>query len=422
MIGVIADDFTGATDVAVAFRSEGARTAIVFGDPSPDVSLPSADVVVVALKTRTIPPDVAVEQSLRTARLLLADGATQLYFKICSTFDSTSRGNIGPVADALVELHGGNLTTVVAPSSPRHGRRQLFGHLFVGAELLSDSPMRHHPLTPMTDPRVPFLLQQQTRHRVGLIDLPTVMSGSEAVVRALAGARARGERYVVVDAVSVNDLDVIGEAVRNAPLMIGAAGLAAGVARALWRNTPPSLDEADTSATAASTATTRGVAIAGSCAARTLEQIEHMKRSTPSYRIDALTSGDPSELARRALAWFDSLSGTTSALIYTSLPSQQLRTVQNALGTERASMLLEGALSSVAIGLADRGVRRLVIAGGETSGAVVEALRIRSALIGSEAAAGVPWVHSLDERRIQLLLKSGNFGGIDLLTTATACA
>lgn len=422
VIGVIADDFTGATDVAVAFRSAGARTAIVFGQPAADAALPAADVVVVALKTRTTAPDVAVEQSLNTARRLLASGATQLYFKICSTFDSTPSGNIGPVADALVELHGGDLVAAVTPSSPRHDRRQLFGHLFVGAQLLSDSPMRHHPLTPMTESRIPEVLRRQTPHRVGLIDLRTVLGGADEVRKALEAARTRGERYAVVDAVTPADLDVIGEAVRDAPVIIGAAGLAAGVARARWRDAGDVAVGVGDLPTDASPASGRGVAVAGSCSARTLEQIEHMRRFARSYRIDAFASSEPSELARGALEWFDDVPPTEPALIYTSLPPAQLRAVQDALGADRASALLEDALSHVTRGLVERGVRRLVIAGGETSGAVVEALSIRSAVIGEEAAAGVPWVLSLDDRRIALLLKSGNFGEVDLLTTATSPA
>lgn len=413
MIGVIADDFTGATDVAVAFRGAGLRTAIVFsvsGDNAP----PEADVVVVALKTRTSEPSHAVSQSMRAAQWLRGLGARQLYFKICSTFDSTARGNIGPVADALGALMNAR-TTVVVPSTPHHERRQAFGHLFVGMQLLSDSSMRHHPLTPMTDSYIPAVLQPQTAHAVGLIDIRTVGQGTTELARSIDSARANDERYVVVDALTDGDLDVIAECVIEAPLVVGAAGLAAAMGRMLARGRSVTMPPGTTLDGDSS----RTVALAGSCSARTLEQIEHFSQHSPSYRLDALAVPDAAQLARHALEWFDALLPESPALVFSSLPPDQLRAVQTELGADRASTILEQSLAEIARGLVDRGVRKLVVAGGESSGAVVEALGIHVALIGGEVAPGVAWVHNVGDPAVSLILKSGNFGEVDLLTSST---
>lgn len=415
MIGAVADDFTGATDVAVSFRRAGLKSVVLFGMPSEHLDLPAADAVVIALKSRTIEPDDAVYQSVAAADWLRRRGAKQLFFKFCSTFDSTPRGNIGPVADALADLVDAAVTTVI-PSSPGHERRQFMGHLFVGEKLLSESPMRHHPLTPMTDSYIPRVLRSQTERQVTLLDHRTVQQGEVAIAEAVADARLTGDRYVVVDAVNDADLRAIGEALVDAPLVTGAAGIAAGLGAAHVRRGTVLGTGGD--AGADPVGDVRAVVLAGSCSARTLEQIAELQRRHASFRLDAMANPDAASLASEALAWFDGLPTSDAALIYSSLPPGELRAVQDALGAQRASDILETAMGTIARGLVERDVRRIVVAGGETSGAVVSALNLSGGFIGDEAAPGVPWIYTASKPQRALLLKSGNFGARDLLTKA----
>ncbi|WP_167138121.1 3-oxo-tetronate kinase [Diaminobutyricimonas sp. TR449] len=414
MIGVIADDFTGATDVAVAFRRAGLRVLIFFGIPADDLELTAADAIVVALKSRTIAPDEAVRQSLEAAAWLQARGMSQLFFKYCSTFDSTPRGNIGPVADALADLMASPVTTVI-PSSPGHDRRQYMGQLFVGQQLLSESPMRNHPLTPMTDAYIPRVLEAQTARPVALLDHRTVLQGAEAISERLAASALDGQQYLVVDAVTEADLTAIGAAIVDAPLITGAAGIARGLGAAKAQRGgiigTPGEDVDPVGAT-------RSVVLAGSCSARTLEQIDQWQRRHPSYRLDALATPDPQALAEAALAWFDAQPAGQAALIYSSLPPAELRATQEALGVERASTILETAMALIAQELVERDIRRIVVAGGETSGAVVSALGVGGGVVGREAAPGVPWIYTASEPQRALLLKSGNFGDPELLLRA----
>lgn len=411
MIGAIADDVTGATDVAVAFRRAGLRTLIYFGVPSV-ATTPDADAVVVALKSRTIPAADAVQQSLAALSWLERAGADRFYFKYCSTFDSRPEGNIGPVADALSARLGASVVAVV-PSSPEHGRTQFLGHLFVGTELLSESPMRNHPLTPMTDSYIPRVLQAQTDRAVELVAHGRVLGDSDTVARALADLRTAGSAYAVIDVVDDADLDAIGEAVVDEVLSTGGAGLAGAIGRATVRRVPrpEPVGVAETGNGAA-------VALAGSCSARTLEQIAFMSADHPAYRLDALATEDSAALAEEALRWFDTLPADSKPLIYSSLPPDQILSVQEKLGVEESASLLERAMGLIAAGLVERGVRRIVVAGGETSGAVVSALRLEGGEIGNEVAPGVPWITSIGPRPLTVLLKSGNFGEVDLLARA----
>ncbi len=416
MIGAIADDFTGATDIAVAFRRAGLRAVVLFNGPN-DAELPEHDVAIIALKSRTIEPAEAVRQSVESVEWLRAHGAEQIFFKYCSTFDSRPEGNIGPVADALTDLLDAP-RAVFVPSSPVHLRSQYMGHLFVDKLLLSDSHMRHHPLTPMTDSYIPRVLDAQTQFNVSLIDHRDVQQGSDRVATLLADAEGRGERFVVVDAITAYDLTVIGEAVADDVLVTGAAGMAGGLGAAYARRhglTGAAHDADPLGAVPAA-------ALAGSCSARTLEQIENMRATHPTYQLDALADPDSDSLAKNALAWVDGLDSGSAPLIYSSLPPEQLRQTQEILGTERASEILETAMGIIAEGLVERGVQRLVIAGGETSGAVVTALSVEGGLIGEEAAPGVPWIYTAGERQVALLLKSGNFGDPQLLTRAVETA
>ncbi|MEU0986477.1 3-oxo-tetronate kinase [Streptomyces sp. NPDC005953] len=434
-LGVIADDFTGATDVAVALRRAGLRTLLFFGVPDRTsegaygfeaARLPEHEALVVALKSRMVPAADAVASSLGALEWLRGQGAGQIYFKFCSTFDSTPRGNIGPVLDRLAKATGAD-TVPLTPSSPEHLRTQYQGYLFVDELLLGESHMRDHPVTPMNDSYLPRLLRTQTREQVALIGLGTVREGEAAVRAALAAASAR---YVLADGIDESDLRTLGRAALGSPLVAGAAGLAAGLAHAHaeeraghaagagWDETGAETKAADTWEAVGRSA----AVLSGSCSRRTLEQLTVLTDAgRPAYHLDVVATPDPMALADAALTWYDALpSGGGAPVLYSSAAPEELREIQRVLGVERSAAVLEEATGLVAAGLVERGVSRLVAAGGETSGAVVAALGITGAHVGAEAARGVPWIHPLGDRPLALLLKSGNFGGPGLLLDATA--
>ncbi|MFE5853332.1 3-oxo-tetronate kinase [Streptomyces sp. NPDC056500] len=437
-LGVIADDFTGATDVAVALRRAGLRTLLFFGVPdrtsegaygSEAARLPEHEALVVALKSRMVPAAEAVASSLSALEWLRGQGAGQIYFKFCSTFDSTPRGNIGPVLDRLAEATGAD-TVPLTPSSPEHLRTQYQGYLFVDELLLGESHMRDHPVTPMRDSYLPRLLRSQTREQVALIGLGTVREGEAAVRAALAGAGARGARYVLADGIDESDLRTLGRAALGSPLVAGAAGLAAGLAHAHAEERaahPPGTGWEETGAETKAADTWEAVGrsaavLSGSCSRRTLEQLTVLTDAgRPAYHLDVVATPDPMALADAALAWYDALpSGGGAPVLYSSAAPEELREVQRVLGVEQSAAVLEEATGLVAAGLVERGVSRLIAAGGETSGAVVAALGVTGAHVGAEAARGVPWIHPLGDRPLALLLKSGNFGGPGLLLDASA--
>jgi uncharacterized protein YgbK (DUF1537 family) len=400
VLGCVADDYTGGTDVAAAFRRSGLRTVLLFGPPRAGTVVPDSDAVVVALKTRSVPAGEAVTASRAVQDWLTGQGVRRLYFKYCSTFDSTDHGNIGPVADALAEAAGARLT-VVCPASPEHGRTVYQGHLFVGDRLLSDSPMRHHPLTPMTDPYLVRVLARQTPNEVALVPLQTVERGVEAVRTALAELEARGVRHAVVDAVHDGHLTVVAGATTQLPVITGASGLARAAG---------ALTGVDLLAGDGVPALPPGpsVVLAGSCSAATLEQVALARASMPAHRLAPHDSA-PAE----ALEWLESrLAEEGRVMIYSSAPPEER--------SPGAAAFLERALAEVAVRAAELGAGRIVVAGGETSGAVVNALGVSGAIVGAEADRGVPWLHPTGrETRPALLLKSGNFGRPDLLVRAT---
>jgi uncharacterized protein YgbK (DUF1537 family) len=425
MIGAIADDFTGATDVAVAFRRTGLPTRLIFGVPDHEpreIDEEGAGALVIALKTRTTTPDSAVRQSIAAARWLQKAGARQLYFKYCSTFDSTAKGNIGPVLDALSDLTGAR-RVLTTPSAPAHRRTQYQGYLFVDGVLLSESHMAHHPLTPMTDSSLPRLLSAQAKASVALVPHEIVRLGSDSI-RAEVDRIAPSERtYLLVDALDDDDLEFIGRAARFDPLVAGAAGLAAGLAAVASEGTATSMSAAADAEMDAALLAAPAVILAGSCSRRTLAQIDVLLRAKhPAHRLDPTIETDPKKLASEALDWYDALRGGSAGrapLIYSSAERAELSRIQRALGVEVSASILESAIGHIAHGLVERGVRRIVSAGGETSAAVTNALDIHDCTVGSEAAPGVPWI--FDKRRsLALLLKSGNFGSPTLLADAAA--
>jgi 3-dehydrotetronate 4-kinase len=415
ILGVIADDFTGATDVASMLVRAGMRTVQVIGVPSGPA--PAAEAVVVALKSRTTPAPQAVAESLAALRWLQAAGARQFYFKYCSTFDSTPQGNIGPVAEALMAALGTDFT-VACPAFPENGRTVFRGHLFVGDQLLSDSGMRHHPLTPMTDANLVRVLQAQCQGRVGLAAHESVAAGPDALRQRLAALRADGCRLAVVDAVDNEALRTLAQASADLPLLTAGSGLALGLpavyeARGWLR---PNAQAAQLSAVAGQAAV-----VSGSCSLATNAQVAHwLQAGRPAFQVDvrALAAGQP--LAQQALAWAQA-QGNAPVLVYATAASDAVQAVQAELGVAQAGQLVEDCLAAVAQGLVAAGVQRLVVAGGETSGAVVQALGVQQLRIGASIDPGVPWTQA-EGRPLLLALKSGNFGSTDFFTKALGLA
>ena len=411
-LGVIADDFTGATDVASMLVRAGMRTVQVIGVP--DGPAPAADAVVVALKSRTTPAADAVRESLAALRWLQAAGMRQCYFKYCSTFDSTAAGNIGPVAEALLAALGGDFT-IACPAFPENGRTIFRGHLFVGDQLLSESGMRDHPLTPMTDANLVRVLQAQSTAPVGLIRHDVVAGGVAAVRAQITSLRAAGVRFGIADAIDNHDLRVLAEACAALPLLTAGSGLALGLpavyAAAGWLTPDAQAAQLDPVAGPAAL-------LAGSCSAATNAQVQHWRAAgRPALRIDprALARGEP--VAPNALAWARERLAAGPVLIFATMPPDELKAVQAELGAARAGAAVETCLAQIAAGLVGAGVQRLVVAGGETSGAVVQALDVASLRIGAAICPGVPWTQA-EGRPLWLALKSGNFGGPDFFDAA----
>ena len=414
LLGCIADDFTGATDLASTLVRNGMRAVQLIGVPGADDPVPDADAVVVALKSRTIPPGDAVRQSLESLRWLQRAGCRQFLFKYCSTFDSTEAGNIGPVADALVDaLQCG--FAIACPAFPTNGRTVFQGHLFVGTALLNESGMQDHPLTPMRDPNLVRVLGRQTTGSVGLVPFATVERGAGAIRSALTGLKEQGRRYAVVDAATDRHLVDMGEAVAAHALVTGGSGVAMGLPENFRRaGLLGAVDAGVLPAVAGHAAV-----LAGSCSRATLMQVGVARDAMPTLELDPLATPDASALAAQALEWAATRLGAAPVLIAASAPPERVAALQARLGRDGAGALVEDAMARIATGLVAAGVRRLVVAGGETSGAAVAALGVRRLSIGTEIDPGVPWTYAEGHGPgLLLALKSGNFGGRDFFAAA----
>ncbi len=414
LLGCIADDFTGATDLASTLVRHGMRTVQLIGVPGAGDPAPEADAVVVALKSRTIPPADAVRQSLDALRWLRGAGCRQFLFKYCSTFDSTDAGNIGPVADALVDALGCGFA-IACPAFPANGRSVFQGHLFVGGAPLNESGMQDHPLTPMQDANLVRVLSRQTTGTVGLVPFATVDAGAGPIRAALSALKEQGRRYAIVDALTDRHLLSIGEAAAAQALITGGSGVAMGLPENFRR--AGLLGTADPGGLPAVAG--HAAVLAGSCSRATLFQIGAARDRAPTLELDPLAMPDAAALAEHALGWAEGKLSGAPVVIAASAPPDKVAALQARLGREQAGALVEQAMARIAEGLVSRGVRRLVVAGGETSGAVVEALGIRRLRIGAEIDLGVPWTFAEGARDPMLLaLKSGNFGGRDFFLQA----
>lgn len=413
MLGCIADDFTGATDLANMLVRGGMRTVQTIGIPE-EMPAVAADALVIALKSRTIPAADAVAQSLAALRWLQQQGCTQFFFKYCSTFDSTAAGNIGRVTEALLHELGIDFT-IACPAFPENGRTIYRGYLFVADGLLNESGMENHPLTPMTDANLVRVLQAQTKAKVGLLRYDTVALGTAAITERIAALRADGVRMAIADAVSDRDLHVLGEACAELKLITGGSGIALGLPENFRR---AGLLHAATEAAHLPKVDGLSAVLAGSASKATNAQVAAWKASRPAFRIDPLALADGVDVVAQALAFADQHIDAAPVLIYATATPDEVKAVQKKLGVEQAGHLVEQALAAVARGLHASGVRRFVVAGGETSGAVVQALGVRALRIGQQIDPGVPATVTLEAQPIALALKSGNFGSVDFFEKA----
>ena len=422
-LGCIADDFTGATDLANNLVRAGMRVVQTIGVPQAhEPPVLGVDAVVVALKSRTAPVGEAVAQSLVAARWLRAMGATQLYFKVCSTFDSTPQGNIGPVAEALLAeaqtAEAGGGFAIVTPAFPEAGRTVFKGHLFVGDLLLSDSPMRQHPLTPMTDANLVRVLQAQLKNaKAGLVDHRVLARGEAGLRERFAALRGEGISFAIADAVTDDDLRLLAAAARDLPLVVAGSGLAIGI---------PALHGLAPNAAAALLPAAHGAraVISGSCSAATNAQVAaFIAAGGEAFAIHPLKLAAGEDLAAQALAWAQPRLGSKPVLVYATAAPAAVQAVQQQLGAARAGALVEDALAAVALSLVRAGVGQLIVAGGETAGACVQRLGLTQLRIGAQIDPGVPWCHTHTGTQaarggLHLALKSGNFGGADFFTRA----
>jgi uncharacterized protein YgbK (DUF1537 family) len=418
LLGCIADDFTGATDLANNLVRAGMRVVQAIGVPVQALDA-QADAVVVALKSRTLPAREAVAQSLAALRWLQAQGAQQIYFKYCSTFDSTPLGNIGPVTEALMDALGTDFT-IATPAFPDNHRTVFKGYLFVGDVLLNESGMQNHPLTPMTDANLVRVLQGQCTGKVGLIDHQVVAQGASAIQARIAQLRSQGVRVAVVDAISNQDLMRLGPALHGMPLVTAGSGVAIGL--------PGNFGLAPSStASALPPAAGWQAVVSGSCSLATNRQVQAFIASgRPALAVDPLQiaarQAAGGDVVTDALAWAQPLLAQGPVLVYSSADVQAVKAVQGQLGAEASGHLVEHTLAAIARGLVGLGVRQLVLAGGETSGACVQALHINQLKIGPQIDPGVPWCHAQSDAAVgaglHLTLKSGNFGSDDFFSKA----
>jgi uncharacterized protein YgbK (DUF1537 family) len=417
LLGCIADDFTGATDLASMLVRNGMTAVQLIGVPNADADVPEADAIIIALKSRTTPAADAVRESLEALAWLQRAQCRQFFFKYCSTFDSTPEGNIGPVADALIEALDCGFA-LACPAFPANGRSVYQGYLFAGSQLLNESGMEHHPLTPMTDANLVRVLSRQTDATVGLVPFATVEQGAAAIRKAMTALKEQGRRYAIVDATSNAHLFAIGEAASQHALITGGSGIAIGL--------PENYRRAGLLPARENTASLPKVAghaaiLAGSCSRATLFQIGTAREHLPTLELDPLATPDAGELIGQALQWAKGKLGQTPVLIAASAAPEQVAALQERLGRDAAGSLVEHALAGIAEGLVAGGVRRMIVAGGETSGAVVTRLGVTRLRIGAEIDPGVPWTFA--EGRgpaLHLALKSGNFGARDFFLKAFA--
>jgi len=412
LLGVIADDFTGATDIAGFLVENGMRTIQLNGIPNEAIDV-SADAVVISLKSRSCPTGEAITDSLAALKWLQSQGCQQFYFKYCSTFDSTAEGNIGPVTDALLAELGEDFT-IVCPALPVNGRTVYNGHLFVFGDLLSDSGMRNHPVTPMTDANLMRLMDAQSAGTSGLVNFQTIEQGSQAVTARFQALQTQGHRYAVVDAFNAEHLVTLGESAKSFKLITGGSGLAAGIAK----NWAEHLADQSAAKQAGHPLKAATVVFSGSCSVMTNQQVAIYKTQAPHFAIDVKACLTNDEYVNQVFDWVMTNSQADLApLVYATADASKLKAIQEEYGAHASSHAVEQLFSQLAIKLQQHGVKNFIVAGGETSGVVTQNLAVKGFHIGPQIAPGVPWVKSI-AGELSLALKSGNFGDENFFATA----
>ena len=411
--GAIADDFTGATDLAGLLARSGVRVSLRIGVPR-EPPADTAPLEIIALKCRTAPVDEAVAETRAALDWLRRAGAERFFWKYCSTFDSTPQGNIGPVAEALMTALG-TKQTIYCPAFPENGRSIFMGNLFVGEQPLAESPMKDHPLTPMRDSNLLRLLAPQVTSPVGLANRHAVAKGAAALRGRLSQLSGDGVAHVVVDAVANDDLYLIAEACHDMPLLTGGSAIAMPLPEIWLKQGLLKRYEADR---AHRFEAGPAIVLSGSCSAMTNRQVAaFLSEGRPSLKLDPLDLAENGDAA--ALDWLSRQDLAATPIIYATAAPDAVRAAQEKLGTERAGALIEATLAACAARARDLGVRRFVVAGGETSGAVTKSLAISRLDIGAEIAPGVPWCFARTAGRdIAITLKSGNFGSEEFFAKA----
>ncbi|WP_372882642.1 3-oxo-tetronate kinase [Psychromonas sp.] len=412
LLGVIADDFTGATDIAGFLVENGMRTIQLNGVPKTEMQV-DADAVVISLKSRSCPVDEAVSSSLQALQWLKQQDCQQYYFKYCSTFDSTEKGNIGPVTDALLDALGEKFT-IICPALPVNGRTVFNGHLFVLGELLSDSGMKNHPVTPMTDSSLMRLMDRQSTGKTGLINYQIIEQGPEKVTESFSTLSKNGKRYAVVDAFNAAHLDILGKAAGSLKLITGGSGLAAGIAKN-WRE---HLSDQSAAKKAGNPAKEKTIILSGSCSVMTNQQVANYITQAPHLPLDVKACLENEDYAEQVYNWvIEHLNSPLAPIVYATASADALKEIQQKYGAEASSQCVEQFFSRLAFQLKEFGVKNFIIAGGETSGVVTQSLAVDAFHIGPQIAPGVPWVKSVIGN-LSLALKSGNFGDPNFFTTA----
>ncbi|MFA0080691.1 3-oxo-tetronate kinase [Vibrio breoganii] len=404
LLGVIADDFTGATDIAGFLVENGMRTVQLNGIPQEKIDVDS-DAVVISLKSRSCPVDEAINDSVAALRWLQNNGCQQFYFKYCSTFDSTEDGNIGPVTDALLADLGEDFT-IVCPALPVNGRTVYNGHLFVFQDLLSDSGMRNHPVTPMRDSSLVRMMDAQSQGKSGLVNFQVIEQGTQAVVERFEELKQQGNRYAVVDAFNAEHLVTLGQAAKSIKLITGGSGLAAGIAN----NWVKHLEDQSDAKQEGSPVKAPTVVFSGSCSVMTNQQVAVYKEKAPHFAIDVKACLTDKEYSNQVFDWvMTHIESEFAPLVYATADAGALKAIQQEFGAHASSHAVEQFFSELAIKLQQHGVKNFIVAGGETSGVVTQSLAVKGFHIGPQIAPGVPWVKSV-EGELSLALKSGNFG------------
>lgn len=415
-IGVIADDFTGATDIASFLVLNGLKTVQLCG-VTDDLTPPDAQAIVISHKSRSCPVKDALSEVETSLKWLKKHNCKQIYFKYCSTFDSTKEGNIGPVTDFLMEQLNTDFT-VISPALPVNGRAVFKGYLFVGDTLLEESGMRNHPITPMTDSSLVRLMEAQSNGKCGVIDVYTIRKGVDAIKDRIATLKQEGFKYAVADAIDENDLILQGEAFKDLALVTGGSGLAIGLARANCEQ-DSSIEEAQKLGYPQGK---KAVVLSGSCSLMTNKQVKFYQNHAPSklVEVDALLNNgtDVNQYIDSFVCFVkDHLDDELAPLIYATANKDDLSRIQSQYGVQASSEAVEKFFAELSKRLKDIGVERFIVAGGETSGIVTKSLEVQGFYIGPAIAPGVPWVRSINSS-ISLTLKSGNFGQEDFFLKA----